>query len=51
MFRIRAQIAPELLWEHITQVETGLPGMAYVRVDPQPYGGPSCRHGLSDDQR
>ena len=35
MFRIRAQIAPELLWEHITQVETGLPGMGYVRVDPQ----------------
>ncbi len=35
MFRIRARIDPELLREHITQVKTGLPGMAYVRLDPQ----------------
>lgn len=35
MFRIRAQIAPELLKQHIRQVKTGLPGMAYVRLDPQ----------------
>ena len=38
MFRIRAQIPVELLEEHITQVKTGLPGMAYVRMDPgQPW--------------
>ena len=36
MFRVRAQIPPELLKKHITQVKTGLPGMAYVRLDPKP---------------
>jgi len=35
MFRIRAQISEDLLKKHITQVKTGLPGMAYVRLDPQ----------------
>lgn len=34
MFRIRAHIPPELLREHITQVKTGLPGVAYVRLNP-----------------
>jgi len=33
MFRIKARIDPELLLRHITQVKTGLPGMAYVRLD------------------
>lgn len=33
MFRVRAQVAPELLREYLEQVKTGLPGMAYVRVD------------------
>ncbi|KXK30831.1 MAG: hypothetical protein UZ01_01190 [Candidatus Brocadia sinica] len=35
MFRIKAQIDPELLKQHIRSVKTGLPGMAYVRLDPQ----------------
>lgn len=35
MFRVRARIDPALLEEHITQVKTGLPGMAYVRLDPE----------------
>lgn len=35
MFRVKARIAPELLRRHIEQVKTGLPGMAYVRIDPQ----------------
>lgn len=35
MFRIKARIDPDLLREHITQVKTGLPGMAYVRLNPQ----------------
>jgi HlyD family secretion protein len=34
MFRIKAQIDPELLRQHLQQVKTGLPGMAYVRLDP-----------------
>lgn len=33
MFRIKAKISPELLRKHITHVKTGLPGMAYVRLD------------------
>ena len=33
-FRIKAQIAPELLRQYLSQVKTGLPGMAYVRLDP-----------------
>lgn len=33
MFRIRAQIPAELLKRYITRVKTGLPGMAYVRLD------------------
>lgn len=35
MFRIKAHISPELLRKYIQQVKTGLPGMAYVRLDPQ----------------
>lgn len=34
MFRVKAQISPALLRKHIRQVKTGLPGMAYVRFDP-----------------
>jgi len=34
MFRVKAQIAPDLLKKHIRQVKTGLPGMAHVRLDP-----------------
>ena len=35
MFRVKAQVAPELLDQHLDQVKTGLPGMAYVRLDPR----------------
>ena len=35
MFRVKAHIAPELLKQHITQVKTGLPGMAYLRLDAE----------------
>lgn len=34
MFRIRAQIPPDLLRQHLTQVKTGVPGVAWVKVDP-----------------
>ncbi len=33
MFRVKTKIDPELLKTHITHVKTGLPGMAYVRLD------------------
>jgi HlyD family secretion protein len=35
MFRVKAHISPELLRKYIQQVKTGLPGMAYVRLDPR----------------
>ncbi|MBI3350450.1 MAG: HlyD family efflux transporter periplasmic adaptor subunit [Burkholderiales bacterium] len=35
MFRVRAQISPELLRKHAAQVKTGLPGVAWVRLDAQ----------------
>jgi HlyD family secretion protein len=35
MFRIKARIPPELLRQHIRDVKTGLPGLAYVRLDPE----------------
>lgn len=33
MFRVKARIDPELLKTYITHVKTGLPGMAYVRLE------------------
>lgn len=33
MFRVKAKIAPALLKKYIRQVKTGLPGMAYVRLN------------------
>lgn len=33
MFRVRAQIPADLLEEHIRQVKTGLPGVAWVKLD------------------
>ena len=34
MFRLKAQIPPDLLKQHIKMVKTGLPGLAYVLLDP-----------------
>lgn len=34
MFRVKAHIEPDLLQKYITQVKTGLPGMAYVQLNP-----------------
>lgn len=33
MFRVRAQLPPELLEKHLAQVKTGLPGVAHVKLD------------------
>lgn len=33
MFRVKARIPPELLQQHLEYVKTGLPGMAWVRID------------------
>ncbi|MDE2400816.1 MAG: HlyD family efflux transporter periplasmic adaptor subunit [Burkholderiales bacterium] len=34
MFKVRAHIDPQLLARHSSQVKTGMPGMAYVRIQP-----------------
>jgi HlyD family secretion protein len=34
-FRIKAHIDKELLKKYVRDVKTGLPGMAYVQLDPQ----------------
>ena len=43
MFRIKARIDPDLLRKHLNQVKTGLPGMAYVRLDPRVDWPPELR--------
>ncbi len=35
MFRVKARIDPELLKEHLEQVKTGVPGMAYLKLDAE----------------
>ena len=35
MFRVKAQIDRELLLKHIQKVKTGLPGVAWVKIDAQ----------------
>lgn len=34
MFRVRAQLPPELLEKYLTKVKTGLPGVAHVKLEP-----------------
>jgi HlyD family secretion protein len=34
MFRVRARIDPALLKQHLEKIKTGVPGMAYVKLDP-----------------
>lgn len=35
MFRVKARIEPELLRKYVQHVKTGLPGTAYVKLDPK----------------
>ena len=35
MFRVKAKVDPALLEQYIEYVKTGLPGEAWVRLDPQ----------------
>lgn len=35
MFRVKARISRELLLKHLTIVKTGVPGVAWVKVDPK----------------
>ena len=35
MFRVKAQNDRDLLLRNLTQIKTGLPGVAWVKLDPQ----------------
>jgi HlyD family secretion protein len=35
MFRVKVRVDPELIARHADRVKTGLPGVAYVRLDPR----------------
>jgi HlyD family secretion protein len=35
MFRVKVRIAPGLLRQHVEKVKTGVPGVAYLRLDPK----------------
>ena len=35
MFRVKAQIDREVLQKHLKMVKTGLPGVAWIKIDPQ----------------
>lgn len=45
-FRVRAQIEPALLRKYIQHVKTGLPGVAYVKLDPDAVWPESLDKGL-----
>lgn len=48
MFRIKVRIDPALLREHIEKVKTGLPGVAYIRLDPKAPWPPQLQVSLPD---
>ena len=35
MFRVKVRIDPQLLKDHIEQVKTGVPGLAYLLLAPE----------------
>jgi HlyD family secretion protein len=41
MFRVKVRVDPDLLRAHASDVRTGLPGVAYVRIDPKVQWPPS----------
>jgi HlyD family secretion protein len=47
MLRVKVRIDPELLRGHVDAVRTGLPGQAYIIVDPQT----ACPPQLAGDAR
>jgi HlyD family secretion protein len=49
VFRVKARIAPALLKKYIRNVKTGLPGMAYVRLDPRVEWPPRLQVNLPND--
>jgi HlyD family secretion protein len=43
MFRVKAQIDPDLLQRHLSLVKTGLPGVAWIKLDPKAPWPPELR--------
>ena len=35
MFRVKANISRDLLQKHLKQIKTGLPGVTWLKLDPQ----------------
>ncbi len=48
MFRVKAQIAPDLLQRYLDQVKVGLPGVAWVKLDPDAPWPDSLRSQLTE---
>lgn len=48
MFRVKAQIDRELLRRYLTEVKTGLPGVAWLRLDPNAQWPPQLTIKLPD---
>ncbi len=49
MFEVRAHIDPQLLARYSSQVKTGMPGMAYVRIQPDaPWPGTTGREPAAE---
>jgi HlyD family secretion protein len=48
MFRVKAQIDRELLRKHMRLVKTGLPGVAWVKLDPKAEWPPQLRARVPD---
>jgi HlyD family secretion protein len=49
MFRVKAKIDPTLLNKYIEQVKTGLPGVAYIKIDDQAAWPTFLEKKLNDD--
>jgi len=50
MFRVKVKIDPDLLRKYLDKVKTGLPGVAYVRVDNQAQWPENLQVKLPDDR-
>jgi HlyD family secretion protein len=48
-FRIKAHIPPDLLKKYVRDVKTGLPGVAYVQLDPQAQWPPNLEVKLPQE--
>ena len=50
MFRVKARIDPKLLKQNVSMVKTGLPGVAYMKIDPKAVWPERLKINVSDGQ-